>query len=544
MEYNHINEECLKMNAYQYFKYCQKGPKIRGVAVVTDKQSIFYSQILKDDYKTHDNIMICIENEIHPYDKREGWDAIRQNHAYLASVGKELVINLPDNGELSLNQASLICSILDEVEKINQENENHKIKIDCYGSKENSIFDIYDIEKMKRHIKSCVTQNQILEPEKIIGKTLSELEREKHIKQSLSLSNFANHIELMNRCREYYNDDFYHDLFIKVFPDYEKIKDLIFLCDITFFNGKQEDITFETIITHIKHRFKTFKKANDITEFFGKWEFQQLSEELKQSLFPDYSRFYKIFRHAYIFGKLDVRINTLLEQGISYEDFARELYAMEYNKISMEILKKEENLQNSINRRNEIKRREQAIKSKNQIEAMINKKAEIEAKLSDNFSNELELNMAYHVQTEKNNNQMRRIQELSSSKFKRFINYITIKQEKEKEKAIRQNMTDLEKKVEQNKTTKEELEKAHKELEHTFMELTNLSYFPSDISWLNYYFEQNYEEEKQQLDLYISKIKQDIDRAKKELIEIASSSLLKDSDSINLQNEYRPKRNI
>lgn len=544
MEYKYINEKSLKMNPYQYFNYCQQFHEIRGVAVVTDKQSIFYSQVLNDDDRTHDNIMIDIEKEIHSNAEQGGFDAFYQNHVYLASLGRELKIFLPNNEELSLNQARLICSILDEVEKINQENDNSKIKIDCFGSIEKSIYDISDVEKMKKHIESCVTKNQTFEEEKIIGKVLSEQEIENNIRQALSLSNFSNLIELMNKCSTYYNDSFYQNIFIKVFPDYEKIKDLVYLCDNTFLNKKQGDITFETVKTHIKNRFKTFKNVIDIRDFFCNWKFQKLSEEAKQNLFPDYSRFYNIFQNAYILKKLDDRITKLLEQGISYEDFARELYAIEYNRISMEMLKQEEELKSSINRKNEIKREEQVINSKDQIKTMINKKAEIESKQLDNYSNELELNMAYQEQTERNNDQMKQIQKLSSSKFKRIIYYKKIKREQEKGEQIKQSLADLERRIKQNNTEKEKLAKVHEELKVAFTKLTNLDFFLSDISELDYYFKPNYEEEKKQLDIYINMIKQRLDRTREELIGIASSSLLKGFDTINLQQEVKSSRGV
>ena len=50
--------------------------------VITGKQCAFYTQILPKDYKTHDDISVNIENEIHPTDQRYGWDAMRDNHAY------------------------------------------------------------------------------------------------------------------------------------------------------------------------------------------------------------------------------------------------------------------------------------------------------------------------------------------------------------------------------------------------------------------------------------------------------------------------------
>ena len=102
-----IDERSLKLKAEDYFDYCKNNRRIRGLWVITDKQSIFYSQVLKDDYRTHDNIQIDIENEIHPNNQIENWGAIRPSHACIASAGVELEIYMPDNGKLSYSQASL-----------------------------------------------------------------------------------------------------------------------------------------------------------------------------------------------------------------------------------------------------------------------------------------------------------------------------------------------------------------------------------------------------------------------------------------------------
>ena len=81
-----IDKRCLKFDVYDYLNYC-KTRTIRGAAVITDKQYIFYSQILANDYKTHDDIVVELENAIHPDNLRYGWDATRANNVYFFTVG-------------------------------------------------------------------------------------------------------------------------------------------------------------------------------------------------------------------------------------------------------------------------------------------------------------------------------------------------------------------------------------------------------------------------------------------------------------------------
>ena len=76
-----IDERCLKLTLHEYLTDWQ-GKGTRAVMVITDKQCVFYTQILPNDFKTHDDISINIENEIHPTDQRYGWAAMRDNHTY------------------------------------------------------------------------------------------------------------------------------------------------------------------------------------------------------------------------------------------------------------------------------------------------------------------------------------------------------------------------------------------------------------------------------------------------------------------------------
>ena len=71
----------LSLNLYDYLVYSQD-KSVRGVSLITDKQSIFYTQFDNSDI-THDKIYTKLENEIHPNDKRDGFKAIRNNNIHI-----------------------------------------------------------------------------------------------------------------------------------------------------------------------------------------------------------------------------------------------------------------------------------------------------------------------------------------------------------------------------------------------------------------------------------------------------------------------------
>lgn len=205
-----IDERSLKLKAEDYFDYCKNNRRIRGLWVITDKQSIFYSQVLRDDYRTHDNIQIDIENEIHPNNQIENWGAIRPSHACIASAGVELEIYMPDNGKLSYSQAKFITDALNIVEKFNSNEENkRKIKINLYEppNKESKydVTAIEDIKLLKDKLQNEITHNIDIEEEKIIGTTLPKEEVINNILSNLNAP-YRNVDELsllLGKCKSY-----------------------------------------------------------------------------------------------------------------------------------------------------------------------------------------------------------------------------------------------------------------------------------------------------------------------------------------------------
>lgn len=101
-----IDKNNLSMNIYDYLKYCED-KTVRGVVVITDKQSVFYMQP-DNDNGTHDMLYSKIENEIHPNNQKVGWNAIRDDNIHIASVGHELVIYLPESRRLTLSQYNFL----------------------------------------------------------------------------------------------------------------------------------------------------------------------------------------------------------------------------------------------------------------------------------------------------------------------------------------------------------------------------------------------------------------------------------------------------
>lgn len=118
-----VNKKCLKFSLNDYFDYCHN-KRIRGLALITDKQYLFYSQI-NNDCKIHNDIAIDLENLIHPNHKIFGIDAIRDNHIFISSLGNELFVELPSNGYFSYSEYLFLAKLLKNLELINRRRKNY-----------------------------------------------------------------------------------------------------------------------------------------------------------------------------------------------------------------------------------------------------------------------------------------------------------------------------------------------------------------------------------------------------------------------------------
>ena len=120
----------LEMSIYEYLKYCDEKRKIKGGGLITDKQSIFYSAVEPDDYSTHDNIGVDLENAIHPQRQKIAWDAFRKNNIHIYTIPPTIIINLPENKELSKSQLFFLEDFLNQINQYIKQPKSKKIELD------------------------------------------------------------------------------------------------------------------------------------------------------------------------------------------------------------------------------------------------------------------------------------------------------------------------------------------------------------------------------------------------------------------------------
>ena len=216
-----IDNESLKLSVYEYYVHSLK-KSTRGVGLISDKQSIFYSQVLEGDNKTHENIITELEYYIHPGDKREGWDSIRDYNIHFFSTGEEFIMDLPKGDIITISQYNFLCEILDNVKKFNKSYPKYKIWFFIStDSKYLKTYNRFDAEDIKEKLKNLIVKdNKTIEEELIIGKINNKDEIIKNMIYTInlnSLDDLNDKIEIINR---YYGDSFYHNYLLEILNYY------------------------------------------------------------------------------------------------------------------------------------------------------------------------------------------------------------------------------------------------------------------------------------------------------------------------------------
>ena len=248
-----LDKECLKFNVYEYFNYCKEFGIKRGVGVITDKQSIFYTENMNKDLSSHEWIAMDIETSIHDVNPK-GILALRAENIHYFSLGKELIIDLPNNGDLTISEFNFLVDILNQIKKYNQENNTRtNILIGCIDDIHFIDYDPYDIDSIINELKMMITKDITIEEEIIIGKTLDNNKQKENMLFQLDLDNCKNLYDIgifLKKCNMYYQDSYYGEIFDLIFPNFIDVLEIYSNIE----NLKQElitNITYDNILDEL-----------------------------------------------------------------------------------------------------------------------------------------------------------------------------------------------------------------------------------------------------------------------------------------------------
>lgn len=242
-----MNKENINMNFSEYLNYC-RDKSVRGVMVITDKQYVFYVQKDINDKRYHHELYIDIENKIHPNDQKEGMKAIRDNNVYVASLGHEIAIYMPENRLFSLAQYKFLEKVLDTIDKYNKEYNDNILIYAAYPKLLEQRLKTKDVNEAREYLFNSITKDIIFDDEVIIGDVLSNIEKIECIKYHINLEecSIIMYLDISNkRLKKYYKDSFYKDIVSKIIPDLD-----IFLEE---YNVERKSINEDTEINNINY---------------------------------------------------------------------------------------------------------------------------------------------------------------------------------------------------------------------------------------------------------------------------------------------------
>ena len=178
-----LGKAFTNLNLYDFYKgEIQNNSMHRAVAVITSKQMVFYAQLEPDkeiDKESHAKIATLLHNQLEPGVDKCFPLGDFDGDAHIFSAGKYVIIDLPNNGQLSKMQAYFIITILNQFKKLNTRVANGENKINIFFCSYNpkykeAKFNPYDINAMKSAVLHSITPNFMVHEEKIIGKTLPD----------------------------------------------------------------------------------------------------------------------------------------------------------------------------------------------------------------------------------------------------------------------------------------------------------------------------------------------------------------------------------
>ena len=483
-----VSEKSKKMSVYEYFNYCKRRKGTRGVAVITDKQYVFYSQVEENDYTTHDGIFIKIEGELHSNGATANWNDIRQNDMFVASLGKELIIFLPSNKELSMSQYSFLCDILDQVIKFNSEQEKEdQIEIYVWGAKNISEEKHTDIEKLKKDLYANVTKSIVINEEKIIGKTLDRETIINNIKYHIDIESVKNLSDLkafLIRCMNYYSDSFYKEIFKSMFKDFEQVREIMsifYLCGIDL---KIQNATLDNILSLLFQNLNSVfchSSLNQIKTFFDYLSKLNISKEIIENYYLNFFEIAKYINEISIKDEQQKEnYDIIFKNAENYEDVVSLVIRITYYQKIEEISKIEREIEYYKNSLKDVKYKNNIIEDKERIIELIDRYKKLNillAECEETISRNNDL-----IEEENNNIEIQNasINDLSKNKLRKLLNRKKVNISMLSIEASKTRIADITLQNEKAQMSKEQILEEINQIENLFKEKYGLSKIPTD----------------------------------------------------------------
>ena len=531
-------------SVYDYLKAYRR---TRGVGVITDSQSIFYTQFLDRSYgATHDELTARIEDIIHHQDI--GMGNFYDNHIYIFAIADYFYINFPDDGTLSMNQYKYLCDVLDQIDKFNNESsERKKTHITFFGRTElqnkfiREFDEVQDISKMKEKLKKLITPSVDIQKEVIIGKTLSEEELTQSILFNIGIKDImtVDEVRLMLKmCTKYYSNENYRDAFLKIFPKYEEISllvELLYRLENVAGVGLLDSLSFHNmpdIFNNsglIKEAIKTIFDGNidydTMRKIINSIHFVDNSK-LITNIFPYFDFVYKFMSDTYLSYSEIEEVNLMLAEAKTYDDKVRVIMNFFYKKTLDDISRAEDNKTTIDNNYEYMFAGKRIIANKELLNSLIERYNELR-KSGNDISGELgRLDFLMQMNESSIRNYTNYLNSYTSSFWRKLLNAGKIKKYKKNLFELNNTRIDLERKYKDYTAERDRFVQEEKEIENKFKEITGLYYIVSDVSSMDFYYSRDYTEVEKSYQSYIEENTIELFKLRKRLKMIQQSGLI------------------
>lgn len=353
-----------KSEFYKFIYKSIKSQRDEGVVVITDKQCVglLKSYLHKELIRMHHELIGYITRIIMP---SEGVYSDHVSNVFFSRVSVE--INLPElDGSFNLFQYKKVMEIIDAYEKVLKENPDllEKCPISLHGN-----FDPIekDIDEIRKKVTEVLAMNKSSIKENIYniqwndGNEFHEVPdqefRKENILFNINMENRKNIGELYSLIGyimpKYYEDPFYHDALVELFPDFESMRDFAnfarkipgaYSAEI---DGVTSDNLFEKLSssigevlfaepTSIKTSFQTLHEGLSILYGFDKDDSNISPEQLTkiEQVYPNYGMVRAILNDSNIADKIN---DNDFSDKSGYDEVSKQIINLAYKEKQSEI---------------------------------------------------------------------------------------------------------------------------------------------------------------------------------------------------------------
>lgn len=186
-----FNSLCLLNNMYEYYEYQMSHRSIKGVVLITDKQSVFYAGLDNNKFINHADIYFSLANGMYPSYNGEREDLAKKGNSMVIinADGGYFQMFMPDNHNFSSKQYNMVKEVLVDLNKVNSMLKNKNINVTMHGTDINGNsydLDTPDIDNILNFLDSQIVDNKEVDNEEnIIGVPYESIVNEDILKKKL-----------------------------------------------------------------------------------------------------------------------------------------------------------------------------------------------------------------------------------------------------------------------------------------------------------------------------------------------------------------------